>query len=1789
MQTSANQLEDQEWDSQQNSGNFLSINVPSRQKLSMQTQNLVLQAKINFIEDLNKEINVQKKQLENDVKFREENEQDNVLIQRQIDQLRVRVEQTRIIVNSKRRDPYKVQKLITLKESQANAEKNLREEIIDIKAALVVQERIHMELNEKLQRYLEDLEQKVSLETKIQTTLESIEKLKLQLEKLYRLQAKLRKGGTERITISETLTTISSILILMNAYERQTIYLENQYLETGVKLYITLDQSRKLVSRNNLVADKLPLTLGTLKDEYILGILERWQSMDLKQNEDTEIEFSKMSVAYFFRIFMVEVKIQEIINYLEQEVKDYEKHRELLQDQGKKIISIEFEQVQIQDIEEGNNLNKIVKARMEHFQKLIIEYTDVNELQKSGVDRFQGKIRVKCVSEVKERTRLSDILSKDGLQRAHRIVDILSKYYHDVEKVMKIKWLNHHTDFFMGFRRNVMDLTSENNDLTANFHILKLVLDKIKNSQKQIDKADIQKADKIIRKLNKFLDSVNKDHVTLVDIERRLKDLDVEYEKLKKIVFEEAKKQVEEGLKHRDTQSSDLNKKERDLDAYLNNKKAEFDLIKNDIDDNDIDVLTKLLVFEGQLIDACQDGELAHEQQTQIQQKIDRLRRQYQNIGTVDMAQLDDAFEIIDILSGLEIHIVGTEQIIDQAYKKIKDFEQNIKDILKSIRNKRKIDCDRSISVTFGQLDKLIKLIDKYNNEIEVIKKDQENMKKTGMKDQEKDRDAFQFDQRILDRMDQLKESGKKRDEFKILLDAYKKSYDSKKDLTDSDTGSEFQRLQVDSDSLKASVEREIQNLEGFVYFDILATKADSQALQNKHKYKQEKHEICMDLRAKKNEDFKGWTAHLKSMKARQQKLEDLLKGIQFSREHQQAYDKFRNRLDQNELVVKRADDQTDSNAKILYSEAADLDLLQEQVVKTQKIEDIHQMLEALKFLTDTFNDDIENYDADLTQLEKDINDYLNKLKASSYQDCQNLLDKLDNSLEKLNNKLKEVDGDFDTVYGEFNPIKDKLKNKDTIQNQLDNLGNDQNGIKGKRDKFAAQIKAMKDKFAKIDPKNVSVKDCENILQEGGLLDVQINDEYDKDVEVQDKLKKLLMRLRNAGKDEEEKQRLLAKLKSLLNDNRDLLKLMKQHIDNADLKANDFEKLYKSMVDSEDYEARKPNNQKKLVKVRGIKGETEKYTGLRSDAEKQMDKFTDAYINGLQDLDDLEDAIKDQTKLNDALKGYVKILGDIVKGLDRRRLKTQDAEVRKNANKHQKLHDDIQEIAKKTQANLDQISIQIKTVDKAKVESLEKQHAEFQGRLNSFRTKFDKISALLKALVDEIKPKDLEATETVGKLAEYIDRLRGIGQALKELKGEIDKLYAEVDDLLTSLSSLGAEKALRDLINRLLDAQKNNQEIIDHIKRMIALTDSYDGYTTGAEDGKFYSGLNARSKKLLQELKDQDAQFTKTIGDIEKIIGVVKNDPKTGDPVKDNALQEKRKGEINQIKGLVDKLIDAKIKIDDEAIGNKKKMSDYILEDKIGRRKEEIDELERQHEDYAAQIAGGKLKAEEEIATNAAVAGQKANVEKLQKCLAELAPLEEKMTEMVAKIQELQVQCSELGENTQNIPQDQNIVEMRLNYYDEHLILKKKIRDLKKELQDLWNRVQAWITQLTTLLGQEPAKVAVKLAFKATDDIDKMLGEILARLGIPVPISKIGGGYYMFGSKKIFCKIINGKLVVRVGGGYMGIEEFIITYGKNEVDKAGLIKNLEDQVKNSGSSGFSAASMVNKNKKVAKK
>jgi len=44
-----------------------------------------------------------------------------------------------------------------------------------------------------------------------------------------------------------------------------------------------------------------------------------------------------------------------------------------------------------------------------------------------------------------------------------------------------------------------------------------------------------------------------------------------------------------------------------------------------------------------------------------------------------------------------------------------------------------------------------------------------------------------------------------------------------------------------------------------------------------------------------------------------------------------------------------------------------------------------------------------------------------------------------------------------------------------------------------------------------------------------------------------------------------------------------------------------------------------------------------------------------------------------------------------------------------------------------------------------------------------------------------------------------------------------------------------------------------------------------------------------------------------------------------------------------------------------------------------------------------------------------------------------------------------------------------------------------------------------------------------------------------------IQIEKIGNGFYLIGTKKVYCKVLNGNLVVRVGGGYVSAEEFLAT------------------------------------------
>ena len=92
---------------------------------------------------------------------------------------------------------------------------------------------------------------------------------------------------------------------------------------------------------------------------------------------------------------------------------------------------------------------------------------------------------------------------------------------------------------------------------------------------------------------------------------------------------------------------------------------------------------------------------------------------------------------------------------------------------------------------------------------------------------------------------------------------------------------------------------------------------------------------------------------------------------------------------------------------------------------------------------------------------------------------------------------------------------------------------------------------------------------------------------------------------------------------------------------------------------------------------------------------------------------------------------------------------------------------------------------------------------------------------------------------------------------------------------------------------------------------------------------------------------------------------------------------------------------------------------------------------------------------------------------------------------------------------------------------------------------------------------RERGQTAPIMVLPKGDMLDDLLMNYINQANCKVPIRKLGNGFYLFGTKKIYAKILNGKLVIRVGGGYMIIEEFIATYEAPELKKLEKMSDVQ--------------------------
>lgn len=101
------------------------------------------------------------------------------------------------------------------------------------------------------------------------------------------------------------------------------------------------------------------------------------------------------------------------------------------------------------------------------------------------------------------------------------------------------------------------------------------------------------------------------------------------------------------------------------------------------------------------------------------------------------------------------------------------------------------------------------------------------------------------------------------------------------------------------------------------------------------------------------------------------------------------------------------------------------------------------------------------------------------------------------------------------------------------------------------------------------------------------------------------------------------------------------------------------------------------------------------------------------------------------------------------------------------------------------------------------------------------------------------------------------------------------------------------------------------------------------------------------------------------------------------------------------------------------------------------------------------------------------------------------------------------------------------------------------------EKEDFDNKLDLVKTKIEKSLKIATVRPRKYRAIKG-DSVDEMLANVLNIKNCEIPISRISDGWYMFGSKKIYTKIMNNKLVCRVGGGFCNMDEFIATYAESE-------------------------------------
>jgi len=451
--------------------------------------------------------------------------------------------------------------------------------------------------------------------------------------------------------------------------------------------------------------------------------------------------------------------------------------------------------------------------------------------------------------------------------------------------------------------------------------------------------------------------------------------------------------------------------------------------------------------------------------------------------------------------------------------------------------------------------------------------------------------------------------------------------------------------------------------------------------------------------------------------------------------------------------------------------------------------------------------------------------------------------------------------------------------------------------------------------------------------------------------------------------------------------------------------------------------------------------------------------------------------------------------------------------------------------------------------------------------------------------IKEVQNKLTESEKKRTEIATELKKLKTNEQGTQEKIKKLEQTKKMLEDTTIHYQNLlkDANKKLTETEKKQMESEQKISIQLGYLNQVnIELTSNVEQLKWKIEQTKDAQNLIKSRDEEIKQLKLLNEELQNRIRDG---IQVLRNELNLKvqmwetEKVSLKRLLEQTTGELEEVKAKYFKVKNellAKNRVEEEALEvtkianslesiiNEYRSSNKTLMRENLECKEELDNTKKKLSEllisYLQLTESNKLHEEKEktIVEEVSILKQKEkeNEVKLKVVQAEVDSLKNKLQEEYKKAIELKEQSVHSTNTTAKLPNEIPSILTQENPKEEQPIQHTISTTPKKELLE---DVQVNIDQSVMNKGErkestEETKPNVYAPDK-TDKIDQMIALYINSIHCPVKVKKIGEGQYMFGTRKIFAKIQNEKLVIRIGGGYTMIEDFLSTYTAQELNK----------------------------------